>query len=219
MNNVIRRLSAKNGIICHSLLRNIARTTSSTSTKSEVKDVNVDEKSSVGNLKTKISVDEKFQKVFHYPHVIKVVFYQRFKIYLTGSTFLLTSIVASRGIDSLPGTISTIFGLASFSTFALLISGEFLRRVIGIIYIDKTDFKTVKISHMNFWGKRKDILVDIDDIKYFSDTRNTGNPSQNVYWKVQFYDPKLSTMFISTRYGGIEDPETFRLIFGGKALE
>ena len=68
------------------------------------------------------------------------------------------------------------------------------------------------LSHMSFWGKRKDILVDIDDIKYFSDTRNTGNPSQNVFWKVQFYDPKLSTMFISTRYGGIEDPETFRYI-------
>ena len=78
MNNVIRRLSAKNGITSHSLLRNIARTTSSTSTKSDVKDVNVDEKSSIGNLKTKISVDEKFQKVFHYPHVIKVVFYNEF---------------------------------------------------------------------------------------------------------------------------------------------
>ena len=80
MNNVIRRLSAKNGIISHSLLRNIVRTTSSTSTKSEVKDVNVDEKSSVGNSSTKISVDEKFQKVFHYPHVIKLVFYQKFKV-------------------------------------------------------------------------------------------------------------------------------------------
>ena len=54
--------------------------TPSTLTKSDVKDVNVDEKSSVGNLKIKISVDEKFQKVFHYPHVIKVAFYQRFKV-------------------------------------------------------------------------------------------------------------------------------------------
>lgn len=204
MNHVIRRLSAKNGIISNSLLKGIARTTSSISKKSEVKDVNL---------------DEKFQKVFHYPHVIKVAFYQRLKVYLTGSTFLLTSGLSSLGIESLPGTISTFVGLLSFTSFALLASGEWMRRVIGIIYIDKTSLKTVKIGHIGFWGKRKDFLIDIDDIKFFSDTIQGGTPAKNAYWKVHFYDPKLSTMFISTRYGGIKDPEKFRLIFGGMAME
>ena len=85
-----------------------------------------------------------------------------------------------------------------------------MRRVIGIIYIDETDLKTVKISHIGFWGKRKDILVNIEGIKFFSDTPQTGTPSKNVFWKVGFYDSKLSTMFISTRNGGIEDPEKFK---------
>lgn len=200
MNHVILRLSAKNGLISHSLLKNIVRATSSISNESQAKDVN-------------------FQRVFHYPHVIKLAFYQRFKVYMTGSTCLLTSVGIANGFEALPGTISTISGLLSFTTIGLLISGEWMRRVIGIIYIDETDLKTVKISHIGFWGKRKDILVNIEDIKFFSDTPQTGTPSKNVFWKVGFYDSKLSTMFISTRYGGIEDPEKFKLIFGGTVLE
>ena len=57
-----------------------------------------------------------------------------------------------------------------------------MRRVIGIIYIDKTDLKTVKFAHLSFWGKRKELLVNIDDIKFFSDTsqKETANYLQKV---------------------------------------
>ena len=88
-----------------------------------------------------------------------------------------------------------------------------MRRVIGIIYIDKTDLRNVRIAHISFWGKRKDIIVDIEDIKFLSDTTQKETANHNVFWKVQFYNPKLSTMFISTKYGGIEDPDSFRYVY------
>ena len=133
-----------------------------------------------------------------------------FQVYLTGSTFILTSIVYQTGGQTLLGGYPTFLGLLGFSSLALLISGEWMRRVIGIIYIDKTDLKTVKFAHISFWGKRKELLVNIDDIKFFSDTSQKETANHNVFWKVQFYDPKLSTMFISTKYGGIADPDKFR---------
>ena len=131
-------------------------------------------------------------------------------MYLTGTTFILTPIVYLTGGQTLLGGYPTFLGLLGVSSLALLISGEWMRRVIGIIYIDKTDLKTVRFSHISFWGKRKELLVNIDDIKFLSDTSQKETANHNVFWKVQFYDPKLSTMFISTKYGGITNPDKFR---------
>ena len=133
-----------------------------------------------------------------------------FQVYLTGTTFILTPIVYLTGGQTLLGGYPTFLGLLGVSSLALLISGEWMRRVIGIIYIDKTDLKTVRFSHISFWGKRKELLINIDDIKFLSDTSQKETANHNVFWKVQFYDPKLSTMFISTKYGGITDPDKFR---------
>jgi len=208
MLHVIRRIHSINGrnsIVNQLLLTKNVRTASSVPTK---------------KVETKTEdLDEKFLKVFHYPHVIKVALYQRLKVYLTGSTFILTPIVYSTGGQTLLGGYPTFLGLLGFSSLALLISGEWMRRVIGIIYIDKTDLKTVRFSHISFWGKRKELLINIDDIKFLSDTSQKETANHNVFWKVQFYDPKLSTMFISTKYGGIADPDKFRLIFGSSALQ
>jgi len=208
MFHVIRRIHSINGrnsIVNQLLLAKNVRTASSVPTK---------------KVATKTEdLDEKFLKVFHYPHVIKVALYQRLKVYLTGSTFILTSIVYSTGGQTLLGGYPTFVGLLGVSSLALLISGEWMRRVIGIIYIDKTDLKTVKFAHISFWGKRKELLINIDDIKFFSDTSQKETANYNVFWKVQFYDTKLSTMFISTKYGGITDPDKFRLIFGSSALQ
>ena len=131
---------------------------------------------------------------------------------MTGSTFLLTSLTSFYGGQTFLGAYPTFFGLIGFSSIALLATGEFMRRVIGVIYIDKTDLSKVRIAHISFWGKRKDIIVDIEDIKFLSDTTQKETANHNVFWKVQFYDPKLSTMFISTKYGGIEDPDSFRYV-------
>lgn len=208
MFHIIRRIqskSARNLVVNNLFSQNIAyRGASSVPTKKVAK--------------TQDDLDEKFLKVFQYPHVIKVALYQRLKVYLTGTTIILTSGAILTG-ETLLGGVSSFIGIAGFSTFALLISGEWMRRVIGIIYIDQTDFKTVKLAHISFWGKRRELLVNTEDIKYFSDTNQKETANHNVFWKVQFYDPKLSTMFISTKYGGITDPDKFRLIFGDKSLQ
>lgn len=80
----------------------------------------------------------------------------------------------------------------------------------------------MKLAHLTFWGKRKDVTVSIDDIMPISETNeNIGS----IYWKMSFYEDssasKLldrSELYITTRYGVIVDQEAFLKIFGREAL-
>ena len=62
----------------------------------------------------------------------------------------------------------------------------------------------MKLAHLTFWGKRKDVTVSIDDIMPISETNeNIGS----IYWKMSFYEDssasKLldrSELYITTRY-------------------
>ena len=69
MLHIIRRIhsiSGRNSIVNQLLLTKNVRTASSVPTKA---------------TKTE-DLDEKFLKVFHYPHVIKVALYQRLKVFI-----------------------------------------------------------------------------------------------------------------------------------------
>ena len=81
MLHVIRRvhsINGRNSIVNQLLLTKNVRTASSVPTKK------VATKTSPVETKTE-DLDEKFLKVFHYPHVIKVALYQRLKVIITKS--------------------------------------------------------------------------------------------------------------------------------------
>ena len=81
MLHVIRRIHSINGrnsMVNQLLLTKNVRTASSVPTKK------VETKTSPEETKTE-DLDEKFLKVFHYPHVIKVALYQRLKVIITKS--------------------------------------------------------------------------------------------------------------------------------------
>ena len=81
MLHVIRRIHSINGrnsIVNQLLLTKNVRTASSVPTKK------VETKTSPEETKTE-DLDEKFLKVFHYPHVIKVALYQRLKVIISKS--------------------------------------------------------------------------------------------------------------------------------------
>lgn len=158
-------------------------------------------------LKTPDNLDE-YTKVFAFPHVVRVAVFQRLKIYMTGACVGLYPLVLANGTETT--TSVALLSLISVSCTGLMVIGEFMRRVVGIVYIDKNQTK-VRFAHITFWGKRSDIEVNIDDIKFASETNQN---FQNIYWLVKFQDPKQSSLIISTRFGGIEDPDKFKLIFG-----
>ena len=97
MLHVIRRIHSINGrnsIVNQLLLTKNVRTASSVPTKK------VETKTTPEKTKTE-DLDEKFLKVFHYPHVIKVALYQRLKVIISISfnfnrNVLMTVVLKSR---------------------------------------------------------------------------------------------------------------------------
>ena len=69
----------------------------------------------------------------------------------------------------------------------------------------------VRFAHITFAGNRADFEVDVNDIYFASETNQKFD---NIYWTIKFISPVQRSLHISTKYGGIEDPEKFKLIFG-----
>ena len=47
---------------------------------------------------------------------------------------------------------------------------------------------------------------------------DTSEDINDVYWKIQFFDDKQKSLLISTKFGGVEDPEAFKYIFGEHSI-
>ena len=131
--------------------------------------------------------------------------------------------------------VSIFTSCFSIALVGTTILGYVCSRVIGSVYIHKEDpskvcsfctfncllqkifvYFQVRIATVGFLGRRKDTIFDIQDIKLLSETSE--NPNRPI-WRIHFHNDKLSNLLISTKFGGIQDPETFRLVFGKIIVE
>jgi hypothetical protein len=151
---------------------------------------------------------EEYEKVFHFPYIRQVAYFARLKVIVTGVTVGFSPIILASSCDQLLGI--SFVSLMGFSSISLLGIGEFMRKVIGIVYLDENQ-ENVRFARVTFWGKRADQVVPIDEVKLVSDT---SEDVDSVFWKVEFYDDKAVDFYITTRFGGIEDMDKFKLIFG-----
>lgn len=106
-------------------------------------------------------------------------------------------------------TALVVTGVASFTSVSLYIFSSFFKRIIGIIFIDE-DKRNLKIAHLTFWGKRKDIIVPIDEIIPLTDYDN--NPF-DVFVKLRRTSSE-ETLYVTLRFGKIINEATFKEIFG-----
>lgn len=157
--------------------------------------------------------EELFKCVFKFPYIQHVAWLTRLKVYVTGVTFMTSPLVVY-GIGQ--GSIETSYAsglivLLSFSSLTLLLFGEFMRRVVGMVYTNES--KTlVRFAHLSFWGKRHDFVMPTCQIVPIGET---GQRSSNYFWMVRFYDsPGERALVISTFLGGVCDKQSFRHIFG-----
>lgn len=97
-----------------------------------------------------------------------------------------------------------------FACAMLYIMGSFFSKTIGLISL-RDDEKMVRMSHLDFWGKRKDVFVDIQNIIPLSELPE--NPLAAPYIKLRRYDKKGFLIF-PLRFGKVKDMDKFELIFG-----
>uniref|UniRef100_A0A8C5Q1T0 Transmembrane protein 186 n=1 Tax=Leptobrachium leishanense TaxID=445787 RepID=A0A8C5Q1T0_9ANUR len=95
---------------------------------------------------------------------------------------------------------------AIFACTMLYCLSYYLQRIIGMIYLNDTG-TIVKVSHLTFWGKRKDIFIPVTDVKSLEET---GDHQQEVLRQFKRYSTPDVLYF--TRFGCILDKKKFAVL-------
>jgi hypothetical protein len=88
--------------------------------------------------------------------------------------------------------------------------GEFFRKLVGFVYVNPVT-NEVKISHLNFWGNRKDIIHQMNEIV---PPCEIGENITDAFVKLSFVNKSLPTLYLSVRHGQILDKQLFSHVIG-----
>ncbi|KAM8934188.1 transmembrane protein 186 [Pelodytes ibericus] len=100
-------------------------------------------------------------------------------------------------------------GTAIFACIMLYCMSYYLQRIIGMIYLNETG-TTVKVSHLTFWGKRRDLFIPATDVKTFTET---GDHKQETLLQFRRYSSP-EVLYFTTRFGYVLNKEKFCMLFG-----
>lgn len=97
-------------------------------------------------------------------------------------------------------------GLASFCLASFV-----FRNTVGFVYTSKKRPELVKFAFMDFWGRRKDVEMKIDNVVPVSELPK--GLFDDFFTKLKFIDnfPEMKLFYKS---GGISDHEEFMRVFG-----
>ncbi|KAJ9578713.1 hypothetical protein L9F63_005075 [Diploptera punctata] len=107
------------------------------------------------------------------------------------------------------GTFNAFCCLGSMLCISLYTLGILFYKLIGFVYLS-TDNTIVKVSYLDFWGRRVDSYCPIGDIMPLSDMQE--NPSDIFIKFVQYSSPQI--LYLTLRFGCIKDMELFVKVFG-----
>jgi len=153
-----------------------------------------------------------FEPIFISPHIRTIQFVCRLKLYTTGVILacLPISFYLLNTDQILPSQVGLSAGFAVSTLVVLGLVGEYFRKFVGILYLSE-DKTQVILSHNSFFGKRKDVMIDVEDIVPLADSPETVD---DLVWKIRLYSGNPKNYYISTRFGGISSRKGFREIFG-----
>ncbi|XP_063362075.1 transmembrane protein 186 [Cydia amplana] len=107
---------------------------------------------------------EKFETVFSFPFVRHIATFNRMKLYhLIGTSFAIPGCGLLQTLSVLPENsflAASYIGVTGGILFSL--ASLLLNNAIGFLYISE-DNKLIKISSVDFWGRRRDRIVSADE--------------------------------------------------------
>ncbi|GFT23049.1 transmembrane protein 186 [Nephila pilipes] len=161
--------------------------------------------------KEKLSSTGSWSRIYYFPHIRIAAVLNRFKLYQTAFTLAavpFSVVMYINGLMELLG-IQVVSGCAVAACGTLYLITSFFRKLVGIISISE-DQKLVKISHLTFWGRKKDLIVPLEDIVPLTD--GSCNPTE-VYTKLLRYSTE-DFLYFTLKFGKILDKSKFELVFG-----
>lgn len=167
-------------------------------------------------LTKKLTLDAGFpdwRPIYQLPMIRLIAAFNRLKIYQAALTVagtpLAFGLVQAGQVSGEALGICTAIGVSGLMTLTL---GSFVAsNVIGFIYINEQEDQ-LKLAYVDFWGRRKETLVDIEDLLPDWELKRTT--------RLGFYQPiclrtdKTQRYKLLQRFGIITDPLIFEGLFG-----
>ena len=156
-------------------------------------------------------IKSSWKLVYRNPFIFPISFMVRLKVYHTAFCILVSTVFCYQFIEgSLSESELILYFVALVVVLLLLVGYSVLyRRLVGRIYISN-DSKSVRLAHVNFWGKREDVTLPIKKIIPISDT----NDKLNTFHIKIGLNNSAQTYYMNFGRKAILDPEAFALIFG-----
>ncbi|XP_071387303.1 transmembrane protein 186 [Centroberyx affinis] len=157
---------------------------------------------------------QKYSMIYTLPHIKLLRAVSRLKLLQTGLTLLILPPVYALYLQGAVSSflVSYTSGIALFAGVMLYAASHFLRRVVGMMYLDPSH-TTLKVSHLTFWGRRHDAYLPVSDVMTVGDA---GDAAGEPILKLRRYSSP-ETLYFSTRFGRVVDRQGFEKVFG--ALE
>ncbi|KAI5629902.1 transmembrane protein 186 isoform X1, partial [Silurus asotus] len=153
----------------------------------------------------------KYTLIYAFPAIRVLRALSRLKLAQTGITGVLLPTVYClylQGHVSF-GLLSYTTGIAAFAGVMLYAISHYVRRVVGMMYLDHTN-TTLKVAHLSFWGYRRDMYLPVSDVMTLGDT---GDSPGEVILRLKRYSCS-ETLYFSTRLGHVIDKDAFEKVFG-----
>ncbi|XP_042235747.1 transmembrane protein 186-like [Homarus americanus] len=169
-------------------------------------------KSQVDSIKKTQQNGNNFEIIYKFPYIRLAHALCRLKIYQTGLTGLAVPgagyFVFLGSLD--PGSFVAVVVINGLAFLMLYVMGEIFRRTVGHVYYDSRS-NLVKVSHLTFWGGRKDVHIPSSDIVPLTDTSDN---LADIYVRLLRYSQPKFSLFLWLRFGGIIDYQKFNSVFG-----
>ncbi|XP_015681463.1 transmembrane protein 186 [Protobothrops mucrosquamatus] len=154
---------------------------------------------------------EKFTLIYRFPSIRLLKLFSRLKVLQTGlALVVLPPLWYLHGINQVTfaqGFYAT--GLFSFTLVFLYALSFFLQRVIGFMYLSESR-TLLKISHLTFWGKRRDFCCPVESVVALE---VEGGESNRHLLKFRQQDQK-KVLYFSLLWGQVVNQEAFGKVFG-----
>uniref|UniRef100_G1LWC2 Transmembrane protein 186 n=2 Tax=Ailuropoda melanoleuca TaxID=9646 RepID=G1LWC2_AILME len=154
---------------------------------------------------------EKFQMVYRFDAIRAFGYLSQLKVAQTALTLLALPpglYWYSHGLVTL-GSLCFAGGIAGFALAMLCWMSHFLRRLVGILYVNEAG-TVLRVAHLTFWGRRQDTDWPVAEVVPMTESRDW---PQELFVRIQQYSGK-QTFYLTLRYGRVLDRERFTQVFG-----
>ena len=155
--------------------------------------------------------DCEYKPCYIFKYIVHTKVLSRLKIYQTLATIMaIPPVVYLNNIGKLTTVdMYAMLGITSVACVMLYVMSLYFRRIVGMISVCKEN-GMVRLSHLTFWGKRKDVYLMPEDIVPLMDMSESGN---KVYTLVKTYNSD-QTYILFLRFHKILDNTQLESIFG-----